>query len=218
MKTASRMFALSLALLMTDRNVTLATQIGLDAFENPVTFDFSDLAYGTHLGTGLPNPYTSLGVQFTGYVADYDGYGLNGHHLASGFANTPPEPFVVRVTFLDVPALRVGGYVWPEVASRTSFSAFDEHGAAIESYIVDGAEFTGLEASIDHPFHYVEWRGLEGSSLTTFPRVDGVMIQFVPEPTTLTMLVVGGGCAVFYLWCRRRQRQRRALEAFGLAC
>ena len=33
-----------------------AGQIGPEAFEDPITFDFSDLAYGT-LGAGLPSSH-----------------------------------------------------------------------------------------------------------------------------------------------------------------
>jgi len=196
---------------MTGRSVTMAAQIGPDAFENPITFDFSDLAYGSHLGANYPNPYADLGVEFTGYIADYDGYGLHGHHLATGFDNTPPEPFVVRARFLDEPALRVGGYVWPEVGSRTSFTAFDEHGAAIESFTLSGAQFTGLEASVDLPIRYVEWRGLAGSGLSTFPRVDGVMVQRVPEPATLVLLVTAAAGIAFW-WRKRRTSLRKTLN------
>jgi hypothetical protein len=184
MKTHTKTLALALMLLMTGRSVALATQIGPDAFENPMTFDFS------------------------GYIADYEGYGLHGHHLATGFANTPPEPFVVRARLVGEPALRVGGYVWPEVGSRTSFTAFDEHGAAIESFILSGAQFTGLEASVDLPIRYVEWRGLAGSSLSTSPRVDGVMVQLVPEPATLWLLVAAGGCAAVGVWFRTGRRKQ----------
>lgn len=185
-----------------------ARQIGAGDFQDPLVFNFTELTSGMRLGAAYTNPYSALGVQFTGYVTSYDYEGIQGNHLATGFANTPPEPFVVRVRLLDEPALRVGASVWPEYGSSTSVTAFDNLGLAIESYqvsVTTGAPFMGLESSEDRPIRYVEWRGLAGSSLTTFPRVDGVRIDLVPEPATLSLLALGGIGALV----RRRARANR---------
>ena len=172
-----------------------ARQIGVADFQDPMVFNFTELTTSTHLGVGYPNPYAASDVQFTGYVVSTTYEAMQGNHLASGFANTPAEPFVVRVRLLDGPALRVGAYVWPEYGSSTSITAFDDLGSIIETYSVrlsTGAPFMGLESSSDRPIRYVEWRGLTGSRLTTFPRVDGVRIDPVPEPATLGLLAIGG--------------------------
>lgn len=184
-----------------------AEQVGPEAFEDPIRFDFAELASGTHLGPGYANPYLHLGVEFMGYVANCTYEGIQGNHLASGFANTSSEPFIVRVRLLGEPALRVGAYVWPEYGSSTSITAFDDYGSIIETYSVrlsTGAPFMGLESSLDRPIRYVEWRGLAGSTLTTFPRVDGVRIDVVPEPATLSLLGIGGAVALL----RRRAKAR----------
>jgi hypothetical protein len=184
-----------------------AGQVGVGDFHDPMVFNFTELSYGTHLGAGYPNPYAASGVEFTGYVANTVYEGIQGNHLASGFANTPAEPFVVRVRLLDEPALRVGAYVWPEYGSSTSITAFDDLGSIIETYSVrlsTGAPFMGLENSLDRPIRTVEWRGLTGSSLTTFPRVDGVRIDVVPEPATLGLLAMGGAGLLF----RRRTKTK----------
>ncbi|OHB72480.1 MAG: hypothetical protein A2V70_14420 [Planctomycetes bacterium RBG_13_63_9] len=180
--------------------LALGGQIAPDAFQNPAVFDFTDLAVGTHLGSGLPNPYASRGVEFTGYVTDYTYGDLHGNHLATGFANSPPEPFVVRLSLLDQPALRVGAYVWPEYGSRTAMTAYDDLGHLIESFTStasSGTVFMGLEAPPYSPIRRVEWRGLPGSTLTTFPRVDGVMVQSIPEPGTFVLLAIGLTCLLF---------------------
>ena len=62
----------------------------------------------------------------------------------------------------------------------------------------------GLGSSPDRPIRSVEWRGLAGSTLTTFPRVDGVKIDVVPEPATLGLLAMGGAGLVF----RRRAKAK----------
>lgn len=182
-----------------------AGQIGVGDFHDPMVFDFTELSSSTHLGAGNPNPYAASGVEFTGFVVTTNYEGIQGNHLASGFANTPAEPFVVRVRLLDDPALRVGAYVWPEYGSSTSITAFDDLGSIIETYSVHlstGTSFMGLQSTLDQPIRYVEWRGLAGSSLTTFPRVDGVRIDTVPEPATLSLLALGAACVL----PRRRYR------------
>jgi hypothetical protein len=184
-----------------------ARQIGVGDFEDPMVFDFTELTSGTRLGTGNPNPYEGMGVQFTGFVASTNHQMIQGSHLASGFANSPAEPYVVRVRLLDEPALRVGAYVWPESGSSTSITAFDFDGAVIETCIVPSdTSFVGLESSLDHPISYVEWRGLQGSNLSTFPRVDGVRLDVVPEPTTLSLLGIVGVVAL--LRCRGKAKLR----------
>jgi hypothetical protein len=182
-----------------------ARQIGPGDFQDPMVFSFTELTSGMHLGAGYTNPYAALGVGFTGYVTNYDYQAIQGNHLASGFANTPAEPYVVRVRLMDEPALRVGAYVWPEYGSSTSITAYDYLGAVIDTYSVHpstGAPFMGLESSPDRPIRYVEWRGLAGSSLTTFPRVDDVMIDVMPEPATLALMGLGGAGVLL----RRRHR------------
>jgi hypothetical protein len=186
-----------------------ATQIGPLAFQNPLQFDFSDLAQGTHLGANLPNPYTNVGVQFTGYVANATLGDIQGNHLATGFANTPAEPFVVRIELLSQPAFRVGAYVWPEYGSSTSMTAFDDRGAVLDSLTVtlnSGTTFMGLETSPTSPIRRVEWRGLVGSSKTTYPRVDGVMVQSLPEPSAFSLLAAGVVLPLVCAWRRRRGR------------
>ena len=158
-------------------------------------------------GTALANPYEIQSVEFTGYVTSYNGNSLNGLHLATGFANTPAEPYVVRARFLNNPALRVGANVWPEPSGQTSLTAFDDYGNVIDSIILDDWGFTGLEVSPDSPIRYVEWRGLAGTSLSTFPRVDHVMVDFVPEPAT--MLVLGLGALGLLIRRRRTTGERQ---------
>jgi hypothetical protein len=197
-----RLFVVSL-LLSVALQTAGALAIGPGDFQEPAVFDFSDLTSGTRLAGGLPNPYAAAGVQFTGYVTTYEGYGLHGNHLATAFANDPAEPFVVRARLLHEPALRLGAYVWPEYGETTTFTTFDDLGQPIERLGLAGAQFAGLEASFDRPIRYVEWRGLDGCTLTTFPRVDGVMIDFAPEPATLGFLGVGGLALLF----RRRRNE-----------
>jgi len=196
-----------IALFLTSVLPPCVLGMGPEDFQDPTTVDFDELAYGTHLGTGLPNPYEALGVEFTGYVADSDYGDLDGHHLATGFANTPPEPYVVRIRFLDRPALRVGGYVWPEYECATSITAFDDTGAVLDSFSVDGGgtPFMGLESSVDSPIWSVEWQGGAGASLSTFPRVDNVMVDFTPEPATLSLIALGGTAVL--AWRRRHAKK-----------
>jgi hypothetical protein len=175
-----------------------ARQIGVGDFQDPMVFNFAELASGTHLGAGYANPYSALGVQFMGYVTSYDYQGIQGNHLASGFANTPAEPYVVRLSLLADPALRAGAYVWAAGSGDTWFTAYDGDGLAIAAYPITGytCGFIGLESTVDRPIWAVEWRGPTSSGFDTFPRVDGVRIDTVPEPATLSLLVLGGAFAL----------------------
>ena len=196
-------------------------QVSPANFQDPLVFDFDELTYGTHLGPGLPNPYAALGVEFTAYIGDSDYGDLNGHHLATGFANTPAEPYVVRVRFLEGPAMRVGAYIWPEYGCETTMTAFDDLGEAIDFYSMSGGgtRFIGLEGNADSPIWSVEWRGGPGASLSTFPRVDHVMVDPVPEPATLSLLALGG--TALLAWRRRTAKGSKRMgpspPVYGLA-
>ena len=186
-----------------------AVVIGPGGFEDPLVFDFSDLTSGTTLGSGYANPYEELGVEFTGFITSYDYGDIRGRHLATGFANSPPEPYVVRLTLLGAPAIRIGGYVWPEYGGSTSVTAFDDYGTVIDSFSVVGSgdtPFMGIEAPIESPIRFLEWRGPVGSSFTTFPRVDGVMINLLPEPATVSLLLLGAAATLLRVGWRERAR------------
>lgn len=165
--------------------------VGPEDFDDPLTFDFSDLEYMTQLGPGYPNPYADLGIEFMGRIVDYDYGKIEGHHLATGSRHSPPEPYVVRVSILKGEgALRVGAYVWPECGPGASITAFDDADNVIASEIslsCPGVVFMGVASACDRPIRYVEWHGLAGAELDTFPRVDHVMIDLCtcaspPEP------------------------------------
>ena len=81
-------------------------------------------------------------------------------------------------------------------------TAFDDKGNVIDHFIAKGGGhlFMGLEGSVNTPIRYLEWRGINGAGLTTFPRVDGVMVEAIPEPATVALLGLGG------LVLRRRHR------------
>jgi len=184
----------------------IARQVGLGDFQDPMVFNFTELSTGTHLGAAYRNPYASSGVEFTGYVTSYDYQNIEGSHLASGFANTPPEPDVVRLRLLDDPALRVGAYVWAAGDGDSWMTAYDSSGLAIASYPIPGytCAFIGVESTADRPICVVEWRAPSSSGFDTFPRVDGVRVDVVPEPATLGLLAMGAAGLVF----RRRAKAR----------
>ncbi len=192
--TAMTVIVFSVLVLVTSSTRAVAAQIGPSQFEDPLVFDFSELDGGTHLGSGYANPYANAGVEFTGYIADYDYEDISGRHLASGFANSPAEPYVVRLRLLDDFAAKVGAYVWAGGSGDTWITAYDQDGLVIDTLAVDGytCSFVGFESTVGRPISVVEWRGPTSSSFTTFPRVDNVMMEYVPEPATLSLLALGG--------------------------
>jgi hypothetical protein len=152
-------------------------------FQNPLTIDFSNVPTGTFLGPGYPNPYQNDGIEFMGSITDYDYECVDGNHLMAGEDNDPPEPFVSRLTILkNEGATRVGACVWGQCLSGVSMKAFDEDGLEIASAIRDdcpGPVFMAVETpNCNRPIRVIEWKGLPGSDFGSFPRVDGVMIQF----------------------------------------
>jgi subtilisin-like proprotein convertase family protein len=172
--------ALSDSLRSTITRALSGATCGPADFENPLIFEFNDLAVDTILGPGYANPYEDDGVEFMGMVGSYDYECIVGNHLMTGYMNAPREPFVARVRILDARgACRVGACVWGQCFTGASMKGFDDNGVEIVSTIRDdcpGPVFMCVE-STNKPIRSVEWRGLPGSDFESFPRVDHVMVD-----------------------------------------
>lgn len=184
--------AVGAALLLS--RAVVAASISPEDFDNPTALDFEDYS-GFVGGPDYPDPWLAEGVRITGFASD------------GRVSVYPNSNNAVEIEFLD-PVQRVGADVLYSISDPTRLEVYDANGSPLGHIDGVGPRFLGLDVGAPS---IVQARFIDlPDNWYTFPHIDSLYFEAVPEPNSLSLLAIG---ALGILVCRRWTRYRSPIPA-----
>lgn len=186
----TKRLAMTVSVILVISQVGRAGPIGRNDFDNPTVLDFQDFS-GFVGGPAYPAPWLFEGVRVTGFVS-------------GGYVSVYPNSNnAVEVEFLN-PVQRVGADVLYSITDPTRLEVYDVRGLPLEH--VDGVGRTFLGVDLGAPM-IAQARFIDlPDNWYTFPHIDNLHFEAVPEPGSMLLLAVAGLSIVVFCRCGLRGR------------